>query len=183
MAKPHFSGGDALNAKIKELSGLISNASGLQVGYFAGSTETRSPDDLPSATAAFWAEYGTKTEPPRPTFRTMIADQSPGWGNLLEVSLKRTGFDASQALEIVGIDIAGALQDQISNTFSPALSPITVMLRHMRSEDQSLIVTGATVGEAARRVAAGESNGGASTKPLIDSGDMYNAVGYKVTTP
>jgi len=50
----------------------------------------------------------------------------------------------------------------------------------MRSHDQALVVTGKTVGEAAERVANGDDNYGASTKPLIDSGHLLNSVDYEV---
>ena len=76
--------------------------------------------------------------------------------------------------------IKGQLQQSIIDTNEPALSPVTVMLRGMKSNDQSLVVTGKTVGEAAARVAAGKTNYGASTKPLIDSGNLLNAVDYTV---
>jgi hypothetical protein len=54
------------------------------------------------------------------------------------------------------------------------------MLRGMRSKDANLKVTGATVGEAARRVADGDDNYGASAKPLVDSGILLKSISYKV---
>jgi hypothetical protein len=80
----------------------------------------------------------------------------------------------------MGEGIKGQLQQSIADTDAPALSQITLMLRKMRSEDQSLVVTGKTVGEAARRVAEGESTAGVSTKPLDDTGHMKASVDYEV---
>ena len=80
----------------------------------------------------------------------------------------------------MGSGIASQLQASIKETNAPALSPVTLMLRKMRSEDQTLSVTGKTVGQAAVRVAAGESTAGVSDKPLNDSAHMQNSVDYEV---
>jgi hypothetical protein len=74
---------------------------------------------------------------------------------------------AEALMEQLGALMAADIQKTISEINAPALSPITIMLRGMRSHDSSLVVTGKTVGEAARRVANGDTNYGATTKPLV----------------
>ena len=56
------------------------------------------------------------------------------------------------------------------------------MLRMMKRDNPTLVVGGATVGEAARRVAAGQRATGVSTKPLVDTAHMLNSIDYEVKT-
>jgi len=172
-----LSGGDKLTAKLAELSKNITKASEVRVGFLEGSTEA---DGTSVATIGAWQEFGTKTIPQRPYFRTMIAEHSGEWGDVLAKVLAHNGMDAENALEQMGVYIGDQLQESIIDTMEPPLSPITLMLRKMRSEDQSLVVTGKTVGEAAARVAAGEDPGDVSTKPLVDSGTLLRSVAYQV---
>ena len=118
--------------------------------------------------------------PPRPFFTNMIEQKSIGWASSLGRLLVATKYDTHAALAMMGEGIKAQLQESIKDTNAPALSKITIMLRKMRSEDQTLEVTGAVVGEAARRVAEGESLAGVSTKPLNDSAHMQNSVEYEV---
>jgi hypothetical protein len=112
----------------------------------------------------------------------MIHNNSPGWPAAIAANLQATDNDVPETLTRMGMGIAGQLQESIINTYAPPLSPVTVMLRGMKSHDQGLVVTGKTVGEARARVAAGLTNYGASTKPLIEHGNLLNAVGYEVKT-
>lgn len=167
-------GGDRLIAALAKISAGVSKPATLSVGWPAGAT---SPSDgEPLALRAALNEFGTSKIPPRPFFRNMIAAKSGEWPKAIGEILKENGFDAEKALGEVGEEIKGELQDSIINTFEPALSPVTVMLRGMKSNNPSLVVTGKTVGEAAARVAAGKTNYGASTKPLVESGEMLNGV-------
>ena len=179
MATIGLKGGEKLDAYLAKLTAKLDKPATLSVGFLAGSTY---PDGTSVPMIAAIQEFGAPSVgiPPRPYFRSMIKDKSPGWGSALAKSLKATGYDASQALGIMGEGIKGQLQESIINTMAPPLSPVTIMLRHMKSQDQSLVVTGRTVAEARARVAAGESAGGASTKPLVDTGHLLNSVSYEV---
>ena len=110
----------------------------------------------------------------------MVAAKSPEWGKQLANILVTVGYDSDVALDRMGKGIEGQLRQSIIDTNSPALSPITVMLRGMKSHDQSLVVTGKTVGEAARRVALGLTNYGASTKVLDETGWLLGSVDHEV---
>jgi len=168
-----FTGGAKLQAILKDTAKKLGEGKTLRVGFLES---IQYPDAAGTSVAqvAFWQEYGTATIPPRPFFRTMIAKKEASWGGVLAKNLKATSNDADAALKLVGSVIKDQLQTSIIEMDSPALSPITVMLRGMRRNNPSLVVTGATVGQAAARVAAGKTNYGASSTPLIDSGLMQS---------
>lgn len=172
-------GGNKLRARLKELASKLDKPGTLKVGFLENATY---PDGTPVAMVAAINEFGAPNAgiPPRPAFRNMIADKSPTWGDAVEQNLVATDYDVETTLERVGMGIKGQLQQSIIDTMSPPLSPVTLMLRKMKADNPDLVVTGATVGEAARRVAAGESYGGVSTKPLVESGHMLNSVDYEV---
>ncbi len=173
-----FKGGAKLEAVLRGIAKKLSDEKTLRVGFLE--TE-KYPDGTPVAQVAFWNEYGTIGAPPRPFFSDMIAAKSPKWGQALGKCLVATGYDTTKALSLVGEGIKDQLTQSIVETLSPELSPTTVMLRGMRSNDPSLDVTGKTVGEAAARVADGKTNYGASSKPLIDTGQMQRAPAYDIT--
>lgn len=184
MAERALSGGDKLAEALKEISKNLDKAALVKVGFLEGSTASLTGASIPTyATANEFGTVNTKSKtviPPRPFFRPMIAKHSSEWGEQLAKVLKFNDYDTDKSLGQMGMLIGGELQESIIAVNSPALSKITLMLRKMRSEDQSLKVTGKTVAEAARRVAAGESPGNVSTKPLVDTGDMLNSVSYQV---
>lgn len=172
-------GGKRMKAALDELSKRLGRGGSLKVGYLENATY---PDGMSVAQVALIQEYGAPAAaiPPRPSFRNMVAQYSPGWGRAIAAALVRNKFDVELTLQQTGLALRGQLQQSIIDTNAPALSPITVMLRKMKRQDPDLRVTGATVGEAARRVAAGESTAGTSIKPLVATGHMLNSVDYVV---
>lgn len=186
MATIKISGGEKLQAHLSELARKLGRGGLLSVGFFEGSTY---PDGTPVATVAAIQNFGAPARgiPPRPFFSRMIEQHSGEWGDKLARILKAVDFDTAKALELMGQGIAGQLRQSIVDTNSPALSEVTLMLRKMRFDDPGLEVTGATVGEAARRVAAGELSGlaGAQAKPLVQptpgGGKMLDSIGHEVT--
>jgi hypothetical protein len=168
-------GGTKLTFRLNQIAANLAKASTVDVGFMAGSTE---PDGTSTPMVAAIQEYGAPKAsiPPRPFFRTMITKESPTWPGMLGKALKANDYDSAKALDLMGQNIQEELQQSIADLMSPALSPITVMLRGMRSKGgPDFKVTGKTVGEAARRVADGKTNYGASTKPLVDSGTMLRS--------
>ena len=148
----------------------------LQVGWPAGATGA---DGQPLALRAAINEFGAPGAgiPPRPFFRNMIAAKSGEWPKAIGELLKDNGYDAANALGQVGEIIKVELQESIAETIEPALSPVTVMLRGMRAQKRYRDMPfGELIAEARARVAAGKTNYGASTKPLVDSGQMQNGV-------
>jgi hypothetical protein len=151
----------------------------LRVGFLENATY---PDGTPVAQVAAWQEFGTDTIPPRPFFRNMIAAKGGDWPRSVANLLKRTDYDAEKVLRMMGEGISAQLRSSIIATDSPALSPVTRMLRKMRMQNPSLVISKRVVAEAARRVAAGQDYSGASTKVLVDTGNLLHSVGYEVRT-
>jgi hypothetical protein len=172
-------GGEGLQKALDEIAKKVSKASSVDVGFLSDATY---PDGTSVAMVAALDEFGHGKTPPRPFFRTMIEAKSPEWPEAVGNLLVANDYDAAKTLGQTGAAIKGQLQDSIIDTYAPPLSQITLMLRKMRSEDPDLVVTGKTVGEAARRVAAGESTDGVSTKPLVDSGHLLASVDFEVKT-
>lgn len=179
--KLKLKGGQKLKDKLDDIAKNLKSGASLKVGFLSGATY---PDGTPVAMVAAIQEFGAPRAriPPRPFFRDMIAAKSKEWPSAIAGLLVSNKYDARATLAIAGEAIAGQLRESIIRTDSPPLSPVTLMLRKMRSENPDLVVSGKTVGEAARRVAAGESTSGASTKPLVDSGHLLQSIDFEVST-
>lgn len=174
-----LTGGAKLQQKLADLAKKIEGSHSLRVGFLE---DARYADEEGTyvAQVAFWLNYGTKSAPPRPFFTNMVTAESDKWGDKLERILVANDFDIERSLALMGEGIGGQLQAAIVELDAPPLSKVTLMLRKMKHEDPDLVVTGATVGEAARRVAAGEDTSPASTKVGVYTGHMLNSVAYQV---
>jgi hypothetical protein len=172
-------GGEKLKAALAKISANASKAATLSVGFLEGSTY---PNGTSLPMVAAIQEFGAPKVgiQPRPYFRNMVAAKSPEWPAAVGELLKDNDFDAEKTLGQVGEGIKYQLQQSIIDTNEPALSPVTVMLRGMKSNDQSLVVNKTVVVEARERVAAGLTNYGASEKVLDESGYMISRVGFTV---
>lgn len=175
-----MSGGKIAEAMLEAWAKKLARGASLRVGFLEGATHSRS--NLPIGAIAAIHEFGAPNAkiPPRPFLRPTITKHSEEWGDQLAAQLKRTDYDGETSLGVMGELIVSEIQEAITDVHEPALSKITLMLRKMRSKDQSLVVTGKTVGEAAARVAAGESTAGVNEKPLIDTDEMRRAAAYEV---
>lgn len=153
----------------------------VKVGFMAGSVYPET--GTPVAAVAFWNEYGVPSNgtPPRPFFRNMIAKESKSWPGKLAKAVKHADYDGDTALSVVGADIRGALQDSIRSLSSPALSPVTLILRE-RFGNQPHNITFGDVMDARRAAAEGETGAtGTQAHPLIWTGHLLNSVTYKVS--
>jgi hypothetical protein len=177
MAK--VTGGNKLEVILAKIGNATQGASFVRVGFLESATY---PDGKKVAMIAAIQEFGAPRAriPPRPFFRNMIAKKSPEWGPAVAKLLKANDYNVRETLRMTGEAIAGQLRQSIIETMSPSLSPVTLMLRKMKAQNPGLRVTRKTVGEAARRVKAGESFGGVSTKPLVETGHLLNSVDYEV---
>lgn len=180
MAALELKGGDRLDAYLAKLAAKYAKHGKVRAGFVEGATY---PDGTSVATVAAIVNFGAPGAkiPPRPFFSNYVRADSPSWGGLLAGYLRKTDGDVDRSLGLMGVYIAGGIRQAIVDMNSPPLSPITLMLRKMKDDDASLTVTGATVGEAARRVAAGEQGAsGTRAKPLVDSGHMLASVDFEV---
>ena len=171
-----ISGGDKLAAALKTMAGNLDKAASVDVGFPAGSTEE---DGTSTPLVAAIQEFGAPSRgiPPRPFFRTMIKAHSAEWPDVAATALKATGYDAYKTLDVLGDHVAGELRQSIVDMTSTPLSPVTVMLRGMRSQKRyDGWPFGKLIAEARARVKAGKTNYGASTKPLEDTGAMLSNI-------
>ena len=186
MATVTVKGGDKIAATLRRIAANIEKGKTLNVGFLAGATYPATvhrpkQGGMSVAQVAFWNEYGTIRSPPRPFFRQMIENNEASWPAMLTAGLKQHAYDADAALKILGIEMTAQLQESIQHGDFPAPSEITLMLRRMADDDPSLVITRKTVGEAARRVAAGEAGAtGDRARALQDTKVMLQAVDYEV---
>lgn len=173
-------GGDKLDKALVWIAKQFSTASSVDVGFLA---DALYPDGTSVAMIAAIQEFGAPRAkiPPRPFFRTMIQKKSPEWPRQIAQALRDNRLNARKTLAQTGALIASELQQSIIEVTSPALSPVTVMLRGMRSQARYRDLPFWTLMALAReRVASGATNFGASDKPLIDTGYMLRKVDYVV---
>lgn len=176
-----ISGGDKL---AKALAQIASKAKGnLKVGFLENATYPETGTKV--AAVAFWNEYGhggNFPAPPRPFFRTMIAQESETWGKKLAKLLEITEDDGKKALAMLGEDIKGALQESIINVTEPKLSETTLMLREIYGVNGMHEIRTRDVLAAQELVSEGHTGvSGTAAKPLIWTGHMKDSVDYEVS--
>jgi hypothetical protein len=133
-----LTGGERLQAKLREIAGDLAGADEVDVGFLAGSTY---PDGTSTSMVAAIHEFGAPKAgiPPRPFFRSMIAAKAPKWGEQMGKVLNATGFNATATLEGMGALIKGQLQRSIRDIKEPPLSQATI---DAKGFDKPLIETG-----------------------------------------
>lgn len=173
------SGGQRLKETLARMARGLDGAQSVEIGFLENA---RYPDGKMVAMVAAIQEFGAPRVgvPPRPYFRTMIAAKKGEWPSAVAQCLRRSDYDASTALALVGAGIKGQLQQSIVDTMDPPLSQTTLMLRKMKAQNPDLVVSRSTVNEARARVKAGESTAGVSSKPLVESGHLLNSVDFRV---
>lgn len=178
MATIELTGGDELERRLAALSSRVAKGGTLRVGFLEGATY---PDGTSVAMVAATNNFGAPGAgiPARPFFNKFIEDNKDEWGAQLSRLLQGSNFDVEKSLNIMGMGMVGQLQTAIIETNSPALSPVTILLR---SRFPSGDYEAEDVWQAFADVAAGETGAGASEKPLVWSGHMLNSVDYEVVT-
>jgi hypothetical protein len=165
-------GGQKFAGELAKIAAKASGAKQVDVGFFADATY---PNGTPVAQVAFWDEFGTKTAPSHPFMRPVAKDGEATWGKLAEAALKHSGMDAAQALEIIGRQVQGEIQDKIKAMDSPANSVVTNLLKNRFPEG---VYTAADVWQAFEDAKAGMT--APPGKPLVWSGQMLNSVEFEV---
>lgn len=173
-----LSGGDKLEAALKKIAANVTKAATVEIGFPEGATYA---DGTSVPMVAALNEFGHGKTPPRPFFRTMISAKSGEWPSQIADDLKNNDYDAFKSLGHIGQIVANQLQQSIVDFSSPALSPITVMLRGMRGQKRYRGLAFYKLKNiAADRVSKGQTNYGASTKALVDTGQMLKEVKFVV---
>lgn len=177
LATVEIKGGDKLKAALKKIEAQAKKGAMLKVGFLPDKTY---PDGKPVAMIAAIQEFGAPKVriPPRPYFRKMVAAKKGSWPADIGKLLLLNDYDGAKTLNLMGQRIKEDLQQSIIDTVAPPLSAVTVMLRGMRSK--GVVINKRALFEAIRRVKAGKTNYGASTKPLVDTATMLSAVDFNV---
>lgn len=159
---------ETLANNLKELANSQS-----KVGWFQSATY---PDGTKVAYVAAIQELGSAQQsiPPRPFMRPTAIAKKNEWSETAADGAKEvvTGnASAADVMEALGLKAGGDVLQAIVALDSPALSPVTIELRAMKKRNPNLVITGATVGEAAAKIKKpGYVTPNVSVKPLNDSG-------------
>lgn len=131
-------GGDKLEAKLREIAEKLKDGATLRVGFLEGATY---PDGTSVAMVAAIQEFGAPAVgiPPRPFFRSMIAQKSSEWPDAIAGLLRSNNYDTVKALQLAGAAIKGQIQQSIADLTSPPLAPATA---ERKGSDKPLIDTG-----------------------------------------
>ncbi len=163
-----------LEAIPKEFDGMVA-----QVGIPQGPTYENGQT---VATVAAIQEFGAPGAgiPARPFIIPTAKKERSKWSKIIAGGVKKvirgkaTVFDV---LDAVGMQAEADIQAMVASIYSPALSPVTVLLRKWRKNGRT--ITGKTVGQAAKAIKNGEDPG-SDNKPLNDTGYMIASINHAV---
>ncbi|MEX3614240.1 MAG: hypothetical protein VB141_10925 [Burkholderia gladioli] len=138
MASLKFSGGAALEAKLREIANKAGDGSTVRVGFLEDATY---PDGASVAYVAAVNEFGNPehNQPPRAFFRNMIEEKKDGWGSALGKVAVANDYDIDKTLATMGEGIKGQLQASIKQLTDPELAESTVARKGF---DKPLVDTG-----------------------------------------
>lgn len=157
MATVKRMGGDVnlkgLEEAIKGLEGKVGKA-----GWFASS---KYESGVPVAYVASIHEFGvaSRSIPPRPFMRPTIAAKAKAWANQAKEGAKAVlhgKIGAEVVMELIAKEAVGDVKKTIASIWSPALSPKTIQARMRKRADKK--------------------TKGNLTKPLIDTGLMFDTM-------
>lgn len=147
-----------LEVLMRNIQGRVAKVGWLSQVYYVES-------HMPVAAIAAIQEFGapSKNIPPRPFFRTIIAENEKNWSNITNNAgnaIARGNMRIGDVLELVGAKAAGDVRKTIANIHTPELKPATIRARMRRRADKTTV--------------------GNLTKPLIDTGFMFATLSHKV---
>lgn len=149
----------------------------LKVGFLEGATY---PDGTSVPMVAASNEFGNPTSgsPPRPFFRNAISENSRKWEENAETLMMNTNGNTTLVLNLMGEIIKDDVMRSIGTLVTPALSPVTVLLR-----SRFPMRDGMTFDDVlrAREDVKNGITGNGSSKPLIWTGHMQSSVDYEVS--
>jgi len=157
---------EKIELALKQLDGVETS-----VGWFPSA---RYQDGTQVALVASVQEYGYGPIPPRPFFRTTVADQKAAWAAYAAAGAKavlKGTHTPEQVMDGLGERAQEDVKETINQITSPPLSPITLELRAMKHRNPGLRITATLVGEVAAKVKQPgyKLASGTPDKPLIDS--------------
>lgn len=162
---------DFLNSASKELT-----SKQVKVGFLAGATY---PDGTSVPMVAASNEFGNPASgsPARPFFRNAISENAEKWSENTESLMRHHDGNTELVLNLMGEIIKDDVMRSIGTLVSPAISPVTVLLRDRFPMRDGMAFEDVL---AARRDVQNGITGNASSKPLIWTGHMQSSVDYEV---
>jgi hypothetical protein len=156
---------------IEAINGLKNK--GVKVGWITGSHYTASK--IPVAAVAFQNEFGNSKRniPARPFMRPTIMHEENNWRKIATDGARKiikNQTTTDQVLDSIGHQAEGDIKKTISNVYYPALAESTVLNRIRRNAQLS-----------SRKGRLTERQIGNITKPLIDTGIMFNTITHELT--
>ena len=134
-----FSGGDKLQAKLKELADKIGSNS-VSVGFLEDATY---PTGQSVAEVAAYNEFGTTKSPARPFFGNMVEANKDSWGDALGKLCVALDYDIPKVMGQMGEGIKGQLQQSIIDFNDPPDSDGTIERKQSaHGADATLVDTG-----------------------------------------
>lgn len=152
-----------------------------KVGWFESA---KYEDGTPVAYVATIQEFGApeRSIPARPFMRPTQAEKSNEWRETAAALAKKMVvgvIEAADVMEMLTMKAESDVSKTIASIDSPPLSKITLGARKYRQDGKK--VTGATIGEIARKIKEGTLDvSGVSTKPLNDTGYMISTLTHTV---
>lgn len=118
-------GGEKFEAALRDLAKKVAKPASVKIGFLA---KAKYPDGTSVAMIAAIQEFGAPSIgiPPRPFFRTMIAEHQGEWPAAIADLLKSNDLDAVKTLDLAGAAIAGQLRQAISVFEGIPLKPATI---------------------------------------------------------
>jgi len=162
----------SLQTHLKALNGVEAKAGVFETAHYA--------DGTPVAYVLAIQEFGAGPIPPRPTGRPTVEAKQTEWLSKLEGGARAVlngEVTSVQVLELVAMAAAADWAKAIEALHAPALSLLTLALRKWKKDNPGKEVTGKIVGEVAASLHAGPPDlSGISTKPLVETGQMFQAL-------
>lgn len=120
-----FSGGSKLEGFLNRILNKVQKSPVVEIGFMEDATYE---DGTSVAMVAAIQDFGAPAAgiPPRPFFRNMIKSEKDHWGEDLASLLVANNYNAEKALDLMGEEIQGELQDSINEFDSVPLAPATI---------------------------------------------------------
>ena len=164
-----MAGFDKLEARLGELTKRVAEPRHVRVGFAEDAT---GQDGQPIATRAVVNNFGAPSQgiPPRPFFSNMVAEEGPKLPDRMARVLEAADYDVDVALERMGDGLKRALVQSITSGSYTALAPATIARKG-----------GVTLSTKAGKLFGKDAPAGGTSpygpaKPLVETGDMLNAV-------
>lgn len=120
-----ISGGDAMDAALRDMAKGLDRPLKLQVGFPEGETY---PDGTPLGLVAAINNYGAPARgiPPRPFFTNTIKEGETTWGDDIAAIAKAANYDMKLTLERFGEHVANQVREAIGGWADPPNAESTV---------------------------------------------------------